>query len=98
MGQVGQVMSLQVFWSLLQSYPNQVVNGLALFFAVAGSWLWLATQWREYQADRLQALVESRGLVYMADGDKQRLNRFFYGFGAVSLALGLDLSVLSTYL
>lgn len=35
-------MSLQALWALFLAHPAQAVNGLALFFGVAGAWLLLA--------------------------------------------------------
>ncbi|MBF3257722.1 hypothetical protein HKT44_08475, partial [Pseudomonas aeruginosa] len=32
-------MSLQALWALFLAHPAQAVNGLALFFGVAGAWL-----------------------------------------------------------
>lgn len=95
-------MSLQLLWALCQSYPSQVVNGLALFLALAGSWLLLATRRREQRA-AARLLLEGE-LTTVADegvaGDAQveRLNRFFYGFGGVSLLAAVLLSSLSTSL
>ncbi len=43
-------MSLQYLWNLFSTYPAQVLNGLALFFALAGGWLLLATRLREQRA------------------------------------------------
>ncbi|CAD5375646.1 conserved hypothetical protein [Pseudomonas sp. OF001] len=93
-------MSLQVLWSLCQSYPAQVVNGLALFLALAGGWLLLATRLREQRA-QARPLLEGELSGMTADalaGDVQvaRLNRFFYAFGSACLAAALGLSWLST--
>ena len=38
--------ALQAAWTHYLSNPSQVLNGLALFYALAGSWLWIATQLR----------------------------------------------------
>lgn len=89
-------MSLQLLWAFLQDQPALALNSLALFFAVSGAWLWLATQWREYRAARLQGLVEARGLVFKIDADIERLNRFFYLFGALALLLALLCTGVST--
>ncbi|MHC3969950.1 hypothetical protein ACIPM3_13630, partial [Pseudomonas aeruginosa] len=43
-------MSLQALWALFLAHPAQAVNGLALFFCVAGAWLLLATRARERRA------------------------------------------------
>lgn len=95
-------MSLQLLWSLCLSYPSQVVNGLALFLALAGAWLLLATRRREQGAAARLLLDGELSTLDDADlaGDPQveRLNRFFYRFGAVSLLAALLLSWLSTRL
>lgn len=97
-------MSLEVLWSLGLAYPAQVVNGLALFLALAGSWLLLATRWRERRA-LARVLMESEGEALLealapsaADAALDRLNRFFYAFGLGSLGGGLALSWFSTTL
>ncbi|MCC6074684.1 hypothetical protein ACFPTX_11845 [Pseudomonas sp. GCM10022188] len=94
-------MSLQLLWSWYQSYPSQVVNGLALFLALAGGWLLLATRRRERRAaarllldGELSTLDEELG----SDPQVERLNRFFYLFGSLSLLAALLLSWLSTTL
>lgn len=95
-------MSLQLLWSWCLSYPSQVVNGLALFFALAGGWLLLATRRRAQRAaSRLLLDGESSTLdeVDLAgDAQVERLNRFFYSFGSLSLLAALLLSWLSTTL
>jgi len=40
------VFPLQAAWLYYLENPALVLNGLALFFAVNGSWLWIATQLR----------------------------------------------------
>lgn len=95
-------MSLQLLWTWCLSYPSQVVNGLALFLALAGGWLLLATRRRiQRAASRLLLDGESSTLDEAdLDGDAQveRLNRFFYRFGGLSLLAALLLSWLSTTL
>lgn len=92
-------MSLQQLWLMCQSYPSQVVNGLALFLALAGGWLLLATRLREQRAQaRLLLEGELATLELGGDGRSERLNRFFYVFGAVSLLAALLLSWLSSSL
>ena len=93
-------MSLQVFLSQLLSSSAQQLNLLALFLALPGSWLLLATRWRE-QGGWL--LAGGQLSATAADGDvtdaaTQRLNRFFYRFGLLCLAAALGLSWLSTRL
>ena len=85
------------------SSPAQALNAVALFFALAGAFLWLATRWRER---RLAArwLTETGAEAMNAEAvaavsePMQRINRFFYRFGAGCLALSLSLSWLSTTL
>lgn len=95
-------MSLQALWSLFLAHPAQAVNGLALFFTVAGSWLLLATRVREQRA--VARLVASSELDEMdeetslQDEGTLRLNRFFYGFGGATLGVALLLSWFSTSL
>lgn len=95
-------MSLQMLWSLFREQPGQVVNGLALFFALAGAWLLLATRLREQRAvARLLVDSEAEAMQEPAcvfDEPTLRLNRFFYRFGYASLALALAVSWLSTWL
>ncbi|MBM7060160.1 hypothetical protein JQX08_05515 [Pseudomonas sp. UL073] len=95
-------MSLQVLWTLVQTYPAQVVNGLALFFALAGSWLLLATRLRERRAlARLAAetqLAELEADSLPLDERTLRINRFFVVFGWACLASALLVSWLSTQL
>ena len=95
-------MSLQYFWSLFSSYPGQVVNGLALFFAVAGSCLLLATRLREQRAyarlageSELEEIDQEASLL---DEPTLRINRFFYLFGSATLSAALLLSWFSTRL
>lgn len=93
-------MSLQTLWSPVVPYPAQMLNALALFFALAGSWLLLATRIREQRL--LARLVrEGRpetGEACLVDEASLRVNRFFYRFGAGSLSLALLLSWSSTQL
>lgn len=92
-------MSLQVLWSLLLTYPAQVLNGLALFFALAGAWLLLATRVREQRvAARLLAEGELGEAEYGEDEATVRINRFFYAFGLATLMAALLLSWVSTQL
>ncbi|CAD5106858.1 hypothetical protein [Zestomonas carbonaria] len=96
-------MSLQLLWGLFQAHPAQLVNGLALFFAVAGGWLLVATRTRERRAlARLTAQTELAELdeeeALPLDERTLRINRFFTRFGAASLGLALVVSWLSTQL
>lgn len=95
-------MSLQYFWALFSASPTQLVNGLALFFALAGSWLLLATRLREQRSGaRLAAgseLAELNEETPLLDEPTQRINRFFYHFGGATLSAALLLSWFSTRL
>lgn len=92
-------MSVQTLWSLFLAYPGQLLNGLALFFAMAGAWLLLATRTREQRAvARLLASSEMDELAYALDEPTLRLNRFFYRFGYTSLVVALIVSWASTQL
>lgn len=93
-------MSLQVLWSLVVNHPAQVVNGLALFLALAGGWLLLATRLRGQRAVARVLAGDGVGGMDSASlanhAQVERLNRFFYAFGAFSLGAALYLSWLST--
>ncbi|MDR7025883.1 hypothetical protein SAMN05216370_3673 [Pseudomonas peli] len=95
-------MSLQALWLLIEGQPGQWLNGLALFFALAGAWLLLATRLREQRAqarvlagNELNELAEQ---AYACDEPTWRLNQFFVRFGSVCLGCALLLSWLSTRL
>ncbi|HUE90666.1 hypothetical protein [Pseudomonas sp.] len=93
-------MSMQTLWSLFLGQPGQMLNGLALFFGLAGAWLLLATRLREQWAmARLIAGSEMDNMAGPAcafDEPTLRLNRFFSGFGYATLGLALLLSWVST--
>ncbi|MCE5365217.1 hypothetical protein [Pseudomonas anguilliseptica] len=95
-------MSVQTLWWLIEAQPGLWLNGLALFVALAGSWLLLATRLREQRAvARLLAgnqLNEMTQQAYALDEPTERLNRFFYRFAAVCLVAALCLSWVSTRL
>ncbi|GAC1032547.1 hypothetical protein thsps21_33750 [Pseudomonas sp. No.21] len=95
-------MSLQDLWSAYLVHPHQVVNALALFFALVGAWLLVATRLREQRvAGRLAADSELEDVAQptlMPDESTLRLNRFFYAFGYFSLAVALGVSWASTQL
>lgn len=94
-------MSLQALWSLYQAHPHQAVNSLALFFAVIGSWLLMATRLREQRASaRLVVESDLEELEQDAPVDErsQKINRFFYTFGSFTLAVALGVSWASTQL
>ncbi|WP_137819938.1 hypothetical protein [Pseudomonas sp. 2FG] len=92
-------MSLQALLSLGLAHPAQLINGLALFFAVAGSWLLVATRLRERRAVAQLAADTELGQrdeqASLLDEPTLRLNRFFNGFGFACLAAALLVSWLS---
>ncbi len=93
-------MSLQALLALGLAHPSQLINGLALFFAVAGGWLLVATRLRERRAVAQLAadteLDEQGEEASLLDEPTLRLNRFFNGFGFACLAAALLVSWLST--
>ncbi|GIZ12333.1 hypothetical protein [Pseudomonas sp. NCCP-436] len=94
-------MSLQVLWSLVVVRPAGALNALALFFALAGAWLWLMTRLREQRGQArvlAQGQLEELGEESGADERAQRINRFFYRFGGCCLGMALILSWGSTHL
>ena len=92
-------MSLQALWNLFQAHPGRVVNDLALFFALAGAWLLLATRRRERLAlARLVAESEVQPQPLDSFEPMLRLNRFFYRFGFACMTLALAVSWYSTQL
>ncbi|PBW69800.1 hypothetical protein CJU04_07260 [Pseudomonas aeruginosa] len=95
-------MSLQALWALFLAHPAQAVNGLALFFGVAGAWLLLATRARERRALARWAAEGAAGEAGEAalpmDEATLRINLFFYRFGTACLGLALLVSWASTRL
>ena len=96
-------MSLQTLWWLVESQPGQWLNGLALFFAMAGACgcCWLQVYASSASWARLLAgngLNDLAPQAYAFDAPALRLNRFFYRFGYACQASALLLSWLSTQL
>lgn len=96
-------MSLQTLWSLFLAHSSVVVNVLAMFFALAGAWLWLMTRLREQRGlARIMAQTDLDSVDAEADAlfDERtlRINRFFYRFGAACLVGALLVSWVSTQL
>ncbi|OWL91109.1 hypothetical protein [Halopseudomonas aestusnigri] len=86
---------LQAAWLYYLENPALVLNSLALFFAVNGSWLWIATQLRSSLGrQRLATLPPSDSDI--SQQRDQRINRLFYSVGTVCLSLALLLSLVST--
>jgi len=90
--------SLQYLWNLFSNHPAQVVNGLALFLALAGAWLLLATRIREQRAvARLAAasdLADDAGS--WLDEPTLRINPFLLPLRRGQPGRGLALSFYST--
>lgn len=85
---------LQAAWLYYLENPALVLNGLALFFAVNGSWLWIATQLRSSLGrQRLATLPSSESDISLQRD--QRINRLFYSVGAVCLTLAVVLTLIS---
>ncbi|GAA6130772.1 hypothetical protein [Halopseudomonas sabulinigri] len=87
---------LQAAWLYYLAHPALVINALALFFAVTGSWLWLATQLRGLLAAQRLATAAQAPQLNANNRATMRSNRLFYSVGALSLSLALLLSVIST--
>ncbi|WP_028240663.1 hypothetical protein [Stutzerimonas azotifigens] len=82
-------MSLQAQFGLMD--PSQLLNTLAMLLAIAGSWLLLATRWREWlAAARVPAGQQAPGGPEAAA--TARLNQMFYCVGYAGLALALMVS------
>jgi hypothetical protein len=88
------MMSLQALWSVPLAYPAQVLNSLALLVALAGSWLLFATQ-RRRQLFKLR-MVQGNFQEALMLAARHRVDGFFTRFGALSLALAVTLSWVST--
>tara|TARA_R110002126_G_scaffold226025_3_gene370778 strand:- start:144 stop:422 length:279 start_codon:yes stop_codon:yes gene_type:complete len=89
---------LQAAWMYYLANPALVINSLALFFAVNGSWLWIATQLRGVLNAQRIATAPQGAELSTDDQATQRSNRLFYRVGAVALTLALLLSLISTQL
>ena len=86
---------LQAAWLYYLENPAFVLNALALFYGLAGGWLWVATQLRSARAAaRLATDPAMPGDIPSAA--TQRINRVFYSVGGVCLALATVLTLVST--
>lgn len=85
----------QAAWLYYLSNPALVINGLALFYGVAGSWLIFVSQWRSGSSAAQLTAGASAGLD---DGAvlNSRVSRMFGRIGLGCLALAMLLSLLST--
>jgi hypothetical protein len=85
--------ALQAAWMFYLGNPAAVFNGLALFYALTGSWLWIATQLRSSRAQLRLATAPATTEATVSPATA-RINRLFYVVGGVCLALALLLSLL----
>ncbi|MEJ6656205.1 MAG: hypothetical protein QNL70_09380 [Pseudomonas sp.] len=82
---------LQVAWMYYLNNSAFVLNCLALFYGLSGSWLIIATQLRTARADRLAA--DATGALTLNDAPvNHRANRMFMLVGGVCLGLALLLT------
>lgn len=86
---------LQAAWLYYLENPSLVLNGLALFFAINGSWLWIATQLRSSLGRQRLATLPPSASDTSLQRD-QRINRLFYSVGGFCLSLAVLLSLIST--
>ena len=85
----------QAAWLFYLDHSALVLNSLALFYGVCGSWLILATQLRTAQAKRL--LNSSAGPVEAElPLSTQRANRLFTMIGCLCLGLATLLTIASS--
>jgi hypothetical protein len=74
-----------------------LVNSMAMLIVLSGAWLLLATRWRQQTVNAAAPLAGSRASA-VAQGcvaARQRVDRFFYGFGFSCLGLACLLSSLT---
>lgn len=86
--------ALQAAWMHYLSNPSLVLNGLALFYALAGSWLWIATQLRSSRA-QVRMATSPASVETLSSTATQWVNRLFYAVGGACLGLALLLSLLA---
>ncbi|MFT6431822.1 MAG: hypothetical protein ACJAXR_000193 [Halopseudomonas sp.] len=86
----------QTVWLYCLNQPALVVNGLALFYALSGSWLVFAAQWQSGQG-RSQITAGGMGSLDTQDAVPGcHVYRMFSRIGLGCLALAVLLSLLST--
>lgn len=83
-------------WLYYLENPALVLNGLALFYGLAGGWLWLATQLRSARAAQRFATSPAVSADTAAVAATRRINRMFYSVGSVCLVLAMALTFAST--
>lgn len=93
----GLRMSLfQTVWLYCLNQPALVINGLALFYALSGSWLVFAAQWQSGQG---KSQITAGGIGSLDTDDAVpgcHVYRMFSRIGLGCLALAVLLSLLST--
>ncbi len=87
--------AFEAAWVYFLNHPAMVINAMALFYAVAGSWLCVATQLREARASAMLATSPADMTQTAPLPATQRANRMFYMVGGVCLALALLLTLIS---
>lgn len=87
--------AFEAAWIYFLNHPALVINGMALFYAAAGGWLWIATQLREARASTLLATSPARVGQTAPLPATLRANRMFYMVGGVCLSLALLLTLIS---
>ncbi|PKM31804.1 MAG: hypothetical protein CVV07_01470 [Gammaproteobacteria bacterium HGW-Gammaproteobacteria-11] len=85
----------QAAWTFYLNNPALVINGLALFYALSGSWLLLATQIRASRQTSLLVTSPAASEITLAPATL-RINRMFNSVGFACLGLALLLSLIST--
>lgn len=86
----------QAAWLYYLENPALVLNGLALFYGLAGGWLWLATQLRSARAAQRFATSPAISADTAGMASTRRINRMFYTVGSVCLTLAMILTLAST--
>ena len=86
----------QAVWMYCLDNPARALNALALVYALAGGWLWAATQLRVARASGRLATTADTEMTSDVSDATARINRMFYSVGGACLALALLLSLAST--
>lgn len=87
---------LHAAWMFYSQHSALVINALALFYALSGSWLLLATQIRSARLS--QPATSPAGITQEPSPATLRINRMFNRVGGLCLGAGLLLSLISTQL
>lgn len=86
----------QTAWLYYLDNPALVINSLALFYALTGSWLVFAARWRSAHGSAQLTAGVASSLNTDDPALGCRVNRMFSRIGLGCLALALLLSLLST--